>query len=228
MKPPFAATTPAAATQRASGGSAPGTRYQPRSQSALSNLVKVVLSGARAEKSKSWLWPALAAVLGAVLAIAGAAIAMRQKPRYVAVALPEARAGTRAAAAGENRPSGPEPWPRRTIQPRQPQPRRRKVNRSRKAERAGQSGAGYKQPRAAGYGPSRDTDRLRQSTEPRGQSRIDRLVNNPTGARQTCDGRGEGRRRHSRSQDARNHDLEEEHGSHLAGDAHDRPEVFVR
>ena len=41
------------------------------------------------EKSKSWLWLALAVVLGAVLSVAGAAIVMRQKPQDLAVAPPE-------------------------------------------------------------------------------------------------------------------------------------------
>jgi hypothetical protein len=41
------------------------------------------------EKSKSWLWLALAVVLGAVLSVAGAAIVMRQKPQDLAIAPPE-------------------------------------------------------------------------------------------------------------------------------------------
>jgi hypothetical protein len=42
-----------------------------------------------AEKSKSWLWLALAVVLGVVLSVAGAAIVMRQKPQDLAIAPPE-------------------------------------------------------------------------------------------------------------------------------------------
>jgi hypothetical protein len=95
-EPPVAATTPAAAIQQASTGSAltdaAGTEA---SIPPLSSLAEVVLPGARDEKSKSWLWLALAAVLGAVLGavlvIAGAAIMMRQKPQYLAVAPPEAQ-----------------------------------------------------------------------------------------------------------------------------------------
>ena len=45
----------------------------------------------RAAKSKSWLWPALAVVLGAVLAIVGAATMMPQKPQRLVVAPPEAQ-----------------------------------------------------------------------------------------------------------------------------------------
>jgi hypothetical protein len=71
----------------------------------LSNLTKVVPPGARAEKSKSWLLLALAAVLGAVLALAAAAIVMRHKPRYPAVAPPEAQE--------ELRPLGDFRWPPR-------------------------------------------------------------------------------------------------------------------
>ena len=56
----------------------------------LSSLAKVVASGARVEKSE-WLWLALAAVLGAVLMLAGAAIVMRQQPQYLPVASPEAQ-----------------------------------------------------------------------------------------------------------------------------------------
>jgi hypothetical protein len=54
------------------------------------SLAGVVLSGAGAEKSTSWLWLVLASVLSAVLVIAGAAIVMRQKPQYLAVTQPEA------------------------------------------------------------------------------------------------------------------------------------------
>jgi hypothetical protein len=42
-----------------------------------------------AEKSRSWLWLALAVVLGVVLSVAGAAIVMRQKPQDLAIAPPE-------------------------------------------------------------------------------------------------------------------------------------------
>ena len=45
----------------------------------------------RAEKSKSWLWPALTVVLGAVLAIVGTATMMHQKPQHLVVAPPEAQ-----------------------------------------------------------------------------------------------------------------------------------------
>jgi hypothetical protein len=41
------------------------------------------------EKSRSWLWLALAVVLGVVLSVAGAAIVMRQKPQDLAIAPPE-------------------------------------------------------------------------------------------------------------------------------------------
>jgi hypothetical protein len=88
----FAVTTPMAVTRQASIGPAPtsGARTKVPIPSS-SSLAEVVLPGARAEKSKSLLWLALAAVLGAVLAIAGAAIVMRQKPRYLAAAPPEAQ-----------------------------------------------------------------------------------------------------------------------------------------
>jgi hypothetical protein len=89
---PFAAATPAAVILQASPGAAPTNAA--RTEAAiplLSSLAEVVLPGARPEKSRSWLWLALAAVLGAVLAIAGAAIVMHQKPQYLAVASPEAR-----------------------------------------------------------------------------------------------------------------------------------------
>jgi hypothetical protein len=89
---PLAATTPAAATQPASAGSAPADAARTEASiPPLSDLTKVVPAGARAEKSKSWLLLALAAVLGAVLAVACAAIVMRQKPRYLALSPPEAQ-----------------------------------------------------------------------------------------------------------------------------------------
>ena len=89
---PFAATTPAAATQQASAGSAPADAARTEASiPPLSDLTKVVPTGARTEKSKSWLLLALAAVLGAVLAVACAAIVMRQKPRYLALSPPEAQ-----------------------------------------------------------------------------------------------------------------------------------------
>jgi hypothetical protein len=91
---PSAATTPDAATQQASAGSAPADAARTEASiPPLSNLTKVVPAGARAEKSKSWLLLALAAVLGAVLAVACAAIVMRQKPQYIAVDQPEAKQG---------------------------------------------------------------------------------------------------------------------------------------
>ena len=91
-EPPFAATTPAAATQQASTGSAPTNAARiEASILPLSSLAKVAPPGGRAEKGKSWLRLALAAVLGAVLAIAGAASVMRQKPQYLPVAPPEAQ-----------------------------------------------------------------------------------------------------------------------------------------
>jgi hypothetical protein len=89
---PFAKTTPAAATQQASAGSAPADAARTEaSVPPLSNLAMVVPPGARAENSTSWPLLALAAVLGAVLAIACAAIVMRQKPRYLALSPPEAQ-----------------------------------------------------------------------------------------------------------------------------------------
>ena len=45
--------------------------------------------------------------------------------------------------------------------------------------------------------------------------RIDGFVNDQAGSRATCEGRGEGRRRPSRTQNACNHDVEEEQGSAL-------------
>ena len=105
-EPSFAVTTPAAATQRASAGSAPADAVRTEgSIPPLSNLAKVVPPGARAENSKSWFLLALAAVLGAVLAVAGAAIVMRQKPRHLAVAPLEAQQGLR--------PLGDFRWPAR-------------------------------------------------------------------------------------------------------------------
>ena len=89
---PFAAITPAAATQEASAGSAPADAARTEASiPPLSNLTEIVPPGTRAKNSKSWLVLALAAVLGAVLAVACAAIVMRQKPRYLAVAQPEAQ-----------------------------------------------------------------------------------------------------------------------------------------
>jgi hypothetical protein len=85
----FAATTPAAATQQASAPA--DAALTEASIPPLSDLTKVVPAGAGAEKAKSWLLLALAAVLGAVLAVACAAIVMRQKPRYLAVAPSEAQ-----------------------------------------------------------------------------------------------------------------------------------------
>ncbi len=46
-------------------------------------------TAAAIERSRSWLWLALAVVLGVVLSVAGAAIVMRQKPQDLAIAPPE-------------------------------------------------------------------------------------------------------------------------------------------
>jgi hypothetical protein len=81
-EPPLAATTLAARTNAA------GTEV---SIPPLPRLAKVDPSCAGSEKSKSWLWLPLAAVLGALLVIAGAGIVMRQKPQYVAVGPPAAQ-----------------------------------------------------------------------------------------------------------------------------------------
>jgi hypothetical protein len=84
---PFAATTPAAAAQQASGVRASGCRtnrgldfpaVQPHQD-----------RSTRRARREQHVWAFLAAVLGAVLAIACAAIMMRQKPRYLALSLPE-------------------------------------------------------------------------------------------------------------------------------------------
>jgi hypothetical protein len=108
---PLAATTPAAVVQQASTGSAPTNVARTDAPiPPLSSLAEVVLAGARAEKSKSWLWPALAAVLGVVLAIAGAAIVMRQKPQHLVAAPPE----------GQQEPA-PQP-PAKIAQEAQPSP----------------------------------------------------------------------------------------------------------
>jgi hypothetical protein len=56
----------------------------------LSNLATVVPPGARADKSNSWFWLPLAAMLGAVLAVADATITVRQNSQYHAVDPPEA------------------------------------------------------------------------------------------------------------------------------------------
>ena len=89
---PFAATIPAALIQQGRTRAAPTKGVRTKVPiPPLSSLAEVVLPGARAETSRSLLWLALAAVLGAVLAIAGAAIVMRQEPRYLAAAPPEAR-----------------------------------------------------------------------------------------------------------------------------------------
>jgi hypothetical protein len=80
--PPLAATTPAARTNAA---------RTEVSIPPLPRLAKADPSCAGSEKSKSWLWLPLAAVLGALLVIAGGAIVMRQKPQYVAMTLPEAQ-----------------------------------------------------------------------------------------------------------------------------------------
>lgn len=81
-----------AVAQQASKGSAPTNGARTKvSIPPLSSLANVVPPGARAEKSKSWLLPALAAVLGTVLVIAGTAIVMRQKPQHLLVAPPEAQ-----------------------------------------------------------------------------------------------------------------------------------------
>ena len=91
-EPPFAAINPAAAAQQAGAGPAPaGAARTKASIPPLSPLSRIVPSGARAENGPSWPYLALAAVLGAVLAIAFAAIVLRQNPRHLAMAPPEAQ-----------------------------------------------------------------------------------------------------------------------------------------
>ena len=94
-EPPFAATTPATATQQSSAGSAPADAARTEAAVPPSNLTEIVPPRARAEQGKSWLLLLLATVLGSVVAVACASIMMRQKPRYLALAPPEAQQGLR-------------------------------------------------------------------------------------------------------------------------------------
>jgi hypothetical protein len=77
-EPPFAAAADAARTEAS---------IPPLSNL---NLAKVVPPSARADKSNSWFWLPLAAVLGALLAVADATNTVRQNSQYHAVDPPEA------------------------------------------------------------------------------------------------------------------------------------------
>ena len=122
------------------------------------------LQQARAlEKSKSWLVLALAAVLGAVLAVACAVIVMRQKPRYLALSLPEAQEELRLLG---DFPSLPRPGFLSLTELYQPnraslQVRHREINWTAQSGSEPANWRGCKQPPATGNGPSRDADRLR-------------------------------------------------------------------
>jgi hypothetical protein len=145
--PPLAATTPAAQTNAA---------RTEVSIPPLPRLAKADPSCAGSEKSKSWLWLPLAAVLGALLVIAGGAIVMRQKPQYVAMTLPEAQRE----AAPQQRAKidqQAQPSPNSTA-PAARLPGSRPI--AGKRIGTGQSRGGDKL-RGAGHGPGCGTDRLR-------------------------------------------------------------------
>ena len=161
------------------------------------------------EKSGTWLRRAptatlaglLAVVLGAVLAVAGAAIVMRHTPQDLEGAPLEAL-----------QEPPPEQQPTKITERAQasltessstapvasaPQPH--------KATRSGasDSDAGRQQLRVACHCPSCNDDRLRRSAAADGQPWKDGVVNDPACTWAPRDGRSKCRRRHSRSQDAR-------------------------
>ena len=190
----------------------------------------------RAPKSPSrsrLLWIAAAVVLGIVLAVAGAAILMRQKPQDLAIKPPvEAQ-----------QPAPPEPSAKiaERVQTTPPAPAAPasapQATPSSSARRGGASdlgarGAELSRPirRACAVGRAGgDVDRFGGQPAKTGRELgLDRVVPDSAGAEPAGDGRGKGGSGHPRSQDARDHDLEEEHRSDATGDAHDRPEILLR
>ena len=181
-------------------------------------------------KRRSWPWLALAVVLGVVLSIAAAAILMRQKPQDLAIAPPS-----------EPQQEAPQS-PAKIAQRAQPSPAEDSASRPASPAPAGESQAGANEPGgqaahaggaklrpAARGGQSGHADRLaRQSAEARGQPRLNRMVDDSGRAGTAGHRRGEGGRRHPRPQDARDDDLEEEHGSDAGGDPYDRSQVHLR
>ena len=189
-----------------------------------------------AEKRKSWPWLALAVVLGIVLSVAAAAIVMRQKPQDLAIAPPEPHeeaappppakiaqraqpspADDKAPAPPASEPSGAQPGAQPAVQSPTEQP---PANAAAETPIAGQlpSAARAAMLIASADNPQKPVVNLGSTV----WSTI------PPRAGPAGDGRGEGGCRHSRPQDARDNDLEEEHRSDPAGDAYDRSEIYLR
>jgi hypothetical protein len=74
---------PSAAPEVAAEFDRPGFAARPEAE-----IQRPVAPGADVAKPKPWLWIAAAVLLGVVLAVAGAAILMRQKPQDLAIKLP--------------------------------------------------------------------------------------------------------------------------------------------
>jgi hypothetical protein len=87
---PFAAATPHAHPEQASLGFSSTDEASTEDSLPLSDLATVARPGKRDERSKAWLWFPLAAVLGAIVVIAGASTALRHIPRQIAESSPSA------------------------------------------------------------------------------------------------------------------------------------------
>ena len=87
--PPVVATRPDEPVQSAAAPEVPG-EFDRHGAGARQDFEgqRPVAPGADAGKPKPWLWIAAAVVLGVVLAVAGAAILMRQKPQDLAIKPP--------------------------------------------------------------------------------------------------------------------------------------------
>ena len=162
-EPPFAATTPAAATQQASAGSAPADAARTEASiPPLSNLTKVVPPGARAEKQQV---VALTCARRCARRCSGGCV--RRDRDASETTIP--RRGSARSAAGVA-PAGRFSLPAAARVALADGGQFNRASRKRAAGKstdrakrigAGQSGAGCKQPPATGNGPSRDADRLR-------------------------------------------------------------------
>ena len=209
----------------------PGMASRPEAE-----IQRPVAPGAEVAKPKRLLWIAAAVVLGIVLAVAGAAILMRQKPQDLAIKPPvetQQPAPPEPSAKIAERVQTNPPAPRRL---RLPRPRRKRANRAlrerrqqsrrRKRQRAAQ-------PRPPPPAPSAGRAAMLIASADNPQkpavslgSTVWSLI--PPAPNQPATVGGEGGSGHPRPQDARHHDLEEEHRSDAAGDAYDRPEILLR
>ena len=197
--PPVVATRPDELVESAAAPEVPGEFDRPGAGARQDfEGQRPVAPGNDDGKPKPWLWIAAAVALGVVLAVAGAAILMRQKPQDLAIkppveatAPPAPQPPAKIAERVEATPANPAAPAAAASAPKADQ----SAAQGRASEPGGrnaESTCGVRGPRAVG-GPRGDARRFgRQSAEAGGQPGLDGVVVDSCGARPAGDCRGQG------------------------------------